>query len=198
MTNWFDAWAKSSAKEAGRTEPADASPSPAPAGINRREVLKRAGIIGAATVWATPVIQSVSPPAYALLGSILPQQCTAPDGTCGDLNDGCTSVCPPDQNKRCADNNDCDGTCNTANPKVCVKSAVGGHCTTNTGCTQNRCNLTNSTCEKGAAAAPCTADSQCKSGKCLATNVCGTTANGPCYTSGDCNSGKFCVNGTCT
>jgi hypothetical protein len=37
-------------------------------GISRRELLRRGAIVGGTLAWATPLIQSLTPPAYAQMG----------------------------------------------------------------------------------------------------------------------------------
>jgi hypothetical protein len=37
-------------------------------GISRRELLRRGAIVGGTVAWATPLIQSLTPPAYAQMG----------------------------------------------------------------------------------------------------------------------------------
>lgn len=183
----FDDWAKSSARRA-----AEPTPETQASGISRREMLKKAGIVGAATVWAAPVVQSVMAPATAQVSPPPIPTCTAPDGSCGSPAKNCTSVCPPDQNRACADNSDCDGNC-SGTPLVCVKAPVGGHCYTNTGCTQARCNTTTQTCLTGATGATCTANSQCVTNKCT-SGTCAQSTGG-CYSTADCSGSRVCVGG---
>lgn len=45
-------------------------------GLDRRSLLKRAAVVGAATAWATPTVQSIAAPAFAL-GSPVGGECTA-------------------------------------------------------------------------------------------------------------------------
>jgi hypothetical protein len=45
-------------------------------GISRRELLRRSAIVGGTLVWAAPVIQSITPPAYAQMGQS-PGSCAA-------------------------------------------------------------------------------------------------------------------------
>jgi hypothetical protein len=42
-------------------------------GISRRELMRRGAIVGGTLLWATPVIQSLSPPAFA---QATPEQCS--------------------------------------------------------------------------------------------------------------------------
>lgn len=46
------------------------------AGFDRRSLLKRAAVVGAAAAWATPTVQSIAAPAFAL-GSPVGGECTA-------------------------------------------------------------------------------------------------------------------------
>lgn len=155
-------------------------------------MLRKAGLVGAATVWATPVVQSVMAPATAQVSPPPIPTCTAPDGSCGSPTKNCTSVCPPGAGRACADNSDCDGACTSS---VCVKAAVGGHCYTNTGCTQARCNTVTQTCLAGATGATCTTGSQCVTGKCT-SGTC-AQSNAGCYSTADCSgNNRVCVGGT--
>jgi hypothetical protein len=200
VKSWFDNWAKSAAKrDVPRVDAAEAEHE----GISRRDMLKRAGVVGAATVWAAPVIQSVMAPAYAQ-ASNPPPVCTPSDPSgCGGT---CTSRCG--FNKVCTSNTDClSNSCTGTGTKHCAKSPALGACLVASDCTTGIC--TGAVCQKAAPAGTCATNSDCTTNVCT-TNVCQKAANGgTCTTSSDCSdtthnatcTGNVCkahVNGTCT
>ena len=72
-------------------------------GLSRREMLRRAGIVGGTLLWAVPAVQSLTPPAYA--------DVSPGDSTCCE----CTKVAGPGPAKQCFAN---DPTANT--PASCT------------------------------------------------------------------------------
>lgn len=220
MKSWFDNWAKSAAKrdvpqvattEAERRTERDTER----AGISRRDMLKRAGFVGAATVWAAPVIQSVMAPAYAQ-PSGPPPVCTPSDAS------GCGGTCPTKcgATKVCTVSGDClSGTCTSGHcakspalgaclvagdcttgvctGAVCQKAAPAGTCASNSDCTTNIC--TGGVCQKAPNGGACTTSSDCSdtthSATCTA-NVCKAHVGGTCSTNAGCVSNN-CTGGTC-
>lgn len=180
--SWFDNAAKAAARRsagAGDLEPGSE--------LTRRDALKKAGIVGGAALWMTPVVQTVlAPPASATV--VGQPTCT---GACGQ---GCASLCGAggtcDNNLDCLSNS-CDlvaGTCN--------QGAVGANCgTSNANCTTGRC--FSGTCAGKPRGATCSANTECYSGSCNG-NACGAVNNGgTCLETIDCGQGKVCNNGIC-
>lgn len=145
MSSRFDDWAKASARP----------------GMSRREVMKRAGLIGVATVWATPIVQSVGAPAFAATGVCIPSDPSGCGGTCpnkcalgltcassGDCSSGLTcrtGVCKVADDQPCQgtnnttrDTNCASGKCGSGNPKLCLRS-TGAACTSNGQCANGTC-----------------------------------------------------------
>ncbi len=154
MENWFDAQAK---KAAG-------------ADMSRRTMLKRAGVISAG-VWAAPVLQSVTAPAYATTGVQTPV-CSNVGQTCG------ASGCPDGkcaQAKVCSTNADCQSgyVCSPAGfapdgARYCVagNSGPAGHtCVGGTDirkyCYTNRTSCNGSTCRPSTSGGYCRTADDC-------------------------------------
>ena len=205
---WFDDWAKRSARRAA-VPPQQAGDG---AGMTRRDMLKKAGIVGVATVWAAPVIQSVTAPAYA--------QPYTPVCTPSDSSGACGGNCPTKCgfNRTCTAGSDClSGTCTSGK---CAKSATGGSCLLGSDCNSGTCLA--GTCRANAVGGTCQSNADCTSANCnTTTHVCAASANGgACTTTADCSdtahtatcisgvckahnqgtctSGSGCVSGTCT
>jgi hypothetical protein len=70
-----------------------------PNGLSRREMLRRAGIVGGTLLWAAPAIQTLAPPAYADVSPGISTCCQ------------CTKVSGPGASNRCFAN---DPTADTA------------------------------------------------------------------------------------
>lgn len=80
-------------------------------GISRRDLIKRGAVVGGTLVWATPVVQRLTPPAFAA-GT------TCDCFFCAETSFG-TLKCVPN------DPNDCNCVCECADPSVdfgCTKS----------------------------------------------------------------------------
>lgn len=168
----FDEWAKSAAQgdsplrawrrtRRARTAGADA------AGIDRRDLLKKAGLVGGAAVLAGPLIQSVTSPAYA----VSPNTCSDPRG-CGGV--GCA---PCAAGTSCRANTDClslvcnqHGVCAAPDGSTCVGKNGGER---NAYCASGKCDTATNTCLKSSLA-PCTENTECASGKCNNVALAGT------------------------
>ena len=162
----FDDWAKSSAQgesflRAWRRSRREATPTE---GIDRRELLKKAGIVGGATLFAGPLIQSVSTPAFAAPTSAT---CTAPAG-CGDptAHPGCL---PCLDGQACSTGTDCasgvcssNGVCAVADNGTCVGANQGAK---NQNCKSGSCDNKTNTCLQSSGSV-CTSNTQCASGHC--------------------------------
>lgn len=159
----FDEWAKSSAQGEsllGAWRRARRKTAPASGqGIDRRALLKRAGIVGGAALVAGPLIQSVTSPAYAVSGV-----CNDPRG-CGN-GPGCTP-CPAGTS--CSGDTEClslvcneRGVCSAGDGETCVGSNSG---LKNVNCTSGRCDPATNTCLRSSGAV-CTENPQCASGTC--------------------------------
>jgi hypothetical protein len=130
--------------------------------MSRRDVMKRAGIIGVATIWATPIVQSVGAPAFAATGVCVPSDPSGCGGTCpgkcslnltcGTTTDcasglTCTGTkCKVSDGASCqgtgttADTNCASGKCGNGNPKLCLKSN-GATCAVNGDCASGHCRV---------------------------------------------------------
>jgi hypothetical protein len=64
-------------------------------GISRRELLRRGAIVGGTLAWATPLIQSLTPPAYAQMGAS-PGTCAACYCWSGAKDDPSKDFCTDD------------------------------------------------------------------------------------------------------
>lgn len=130
----FEEWAKASGRggslfgafRRSRVAEADAAPLPGATadegGLDRRQLFKRAGIIGMATVWATPVVQSVLAPVATA---------ASPGCTPGPDPSGCGGTCAPcalglacSQSTDCSSGNCTGGVCRVANGQACVGSTA--------------------------------------------------------------------------
>lgn len=84
-------------------------------GMDRRDFLKRAGLAGAATVWAAPVVQTMAAgPAFATNGT--PAECLHSIGPVVGL-----------EGTDC-ENEGCMGACMTACGRGCAAAQVGAGC----------------------------------------------------------------------
>lgn len=147
MSSRFDDWAKASARP----------------GMSRRDVLKRAGIIGVATVWATPIVQSVGAPAFAATGICIPSDPSGCGGTCPNkcaFGLTCTTTADCNAGLSCS-----GGVCKIADGQNCS----GANPTGDASCASGKCGGSGSqkVCLRSTGAA-CTAGSQCASGTCTA------------------------------
>ena len=148
MSSRFDDWAKASARP----------------GMSRRDVMKRAGIIGVATIWATPIVQSVGAPAFATSPICIPSDPS-----------GCGASCP----SRCSLNLVCNSTLDCASGLTCksglCKVSDDQTCQGANGpakdanCASGKCGGGN-TCLRSQGAT-CTNKNQCASNTCTA-GVC--------------------------
>ena len=202
----FDDWAQSSARHGGVLNAWKARRAthvePAP-NMTRRQLMKRAGIVGAATVWATPLIQSVVTPAWAAVscapncpnGSTctLPAECaslTCAGGLCvaaGSIVNAspCGAGTTAQKDASCQ-----SGYCNGSN--VCAAPpgnvALGGACHGNTTTEASANCASGRVCSGGTVGTTPTT-----SGTCLIPS--GTACSGTSDTS--CASG-YCSGTTCT
>lgn len=154
MESWIDAQAK---KAAG-------------ADMSRRTMLKRAGVVGAG-VWAVPVLQSVTAPAYATTGGT--GTCGNPGQTCGQ---GCSGgLCQ--QGATCRSDSDCA----TGSGYYCGPTQIDGkrYCSGGANASKGTCPSTNTV-------------RYCYTGACQNSNFCGKGGTGA-Y----CRSGADCTSTTC-
>ena len=170
MTN-FDDLAKSSAENgslfkawrANRAAEHEVVPS-----MTRRQLMKRAGVVGAATVWATPLIQSVMTPAWAVVSCTPNCAVGRPCGVDADcLSKNCTAgICKP------ARSNVTGTPCSTGGTTLQQdQSCVSGYCELTT----NICLVPPTGLAQGASchgATPTIADNECTSQICNGINKC--------------------------
>ncbi len=169
MSDWIDGWAKRAARKDSAAEVAELG------GINRRDMIKRAGVVGAA-VWAVPVIQSVAAPAFAASNQLCPSP-TDPAAQCGGPN--CTQC---NAGKTCANNTDCfSGACVDG---VCSRAVVGSVCASNSDCHSNRC--TGGVCTGSNYGTSCSANDDCSSGRCQFGYCQRSKLGGQCGSTADC------------
>ncbi len=106
MSRSLDDWAMETARTgswfAGLRASRQSRSLDAQSSISRRDALKKAGLISAG-VFAAPVIQSVTAPAFATSHT-----CGNTPNACGS-DPVCTGTCPADTT--CRTNADCQGTC---------------------------------------------------------------------------------------
>ena len=167
MSDWIDGWAKRAAR---KDETAELG------GINRREMLKRAGVVGTA-VWAVPVIQSVAAPAFAASNTVCPTGASDPQAQCGGPN--CVQC---GAGKTCNTNGDCfSGSCVGG---VCQRAVVGSVCSSNADCHSNRC--TGGVCTGSNYGTACTSGDSCSSGRCEFGYCQRSKILGQCGSTADC------------
>lgn len=154
-------------------------------GLTRRDVIKRAGVIGAAA-WTVPVLQTALAPAAS--ASVPPDPCAGV----------CTVTC------KCKAGS---GTCSTNTQCATGTVCIGGVCRIPYGstatCSSNaQCqslNCVNGICGKAWTNTTCTQDNQCLSNKCNG-GACSTSVLGyPCRATADCFDVTSCsvTTGTC-
>ncbi|HVE62596.1 MAG TPA: twin-arginine translocation signal domain-containing protein [Mycobacteriales bacterium] len=181
--SWFDNAAKSAARRSAGADDVDPS-----SGLTRRDALKKAGIVGGAALWMTPVLQSITVPAYAN---------SHPQGQTGlDAGAACTS------GTECASGS-CSGT--VGNPGTCQPVNAGGPCGTSanagTNCTTGVCLA--GTCQKNGTGGTCAGNTDCLSNDCIANGPQAGTckasgAGGACRIDADCAANRLCGPNTLT
>lgn len=199
VSRWIDDWAKESTerswwsawRHARRGRPRGEPEAVGSAGMSRRDLIRRAGVVGA-VAWTVPLIETVVAPDYAAA--------SGGGGTCEPSDpSGCGGTCPTrcGTGKTCTQDSDCQGGCDLTTKK-CVASHGGGACTENAGCDTGTC--INDTCAYLSAGAPCTHGDQCYSNSCTGstTKTCAKSPDGGrCGTNVDCASGGCGGSGTC-
>jgi hypothetical protein len=179
MSSWLDGWARRAVRPSVSDPASTPSPgsaaAPTPA-LSRRDLIKRASVVGAA-VWATPVLQTALAPAASASGPT-PDPCLT------------TGTCPP--GAPCTTDADCGSDdCNTGTG-VCRASGVDGTCSANVDCLTANC--ASGVCDEAWPGGPCQANADCMSGICQANKTCATSPlYKPCRTAADCGSGVFCA-----
>lgn len=182
-------------------------------GPSRRDVLKRAGTVGAGVVASSALIQSVSAPAFAAVSG--PCTPAVQGGTCGGscapcangltcyTNGDCASnACGYDNVCRLASGSLCTGTTQLARDASCASGVCSGNTNTST-CVTPAPIAINATCHGATIAvanSTCVSPAVCSSGK---DNMGATSgqcnwANGhSCAHPHDCASNS-CVSGVCS
>lgn len=160
----FDEWAKLSAQgesplRAWRRGRAARSVASSAAGIDRRELLKKATLVGGATIIGSSLIQSVTSPALAVSGVCADQR------GCG-TGTGCVG-CAAGQS--CSTGAEClslvcnqHGVCAAGDLQDCGTGSQGQR---NAMCASGKCNPTTNTCLLSSGK-PCATNDQCGSNKC--------------------------------
>jgi hypothetical protein len=174
-------------------------------GVTRRDFIRKTGIVAGATVWATPVVQSVVAPAWAASGPKPPKPvCTGSDSyldhkgnrvACGI---GCKKKCPTGY--LCHSNSDCQNhNCvDNGTTKVCRPNKKGGPCEEDKDCKSKNCDESDGTCHPAYAGEYCEEDGECTTTVC-AGGVCKQSGRGEaCASNKDCVKGLKCKDSTCS
>lgn len=192
--DWFDRVALRLARGAANVDRRPAAPNPEEAGAprtsTRRQLLQRSAAVGAAAL-ASPVIQSVTAPAWAVSGQCSDaSQCppgngtcstaTCVGGTCGFAFAPSSTLCGPQScsNGTATAASHCDGA------GACVSGA-------STSCGNYVCNPSTSACYTS-----CTTNADCASGVTCSGGVCRKAQGVACTGDNECASG-FCTDGVC-
>lgn len=160
----FDDWAKSAAQgesplRAWRRSRTGSRATDSAGGIDRRALLKKAGLVGGATLVVGPLIQSVTSPVFAAS----PTVCSDPRG-CG--GPGCL---PCAAGTSCSTGTECvslvcnqHGVCAQLDGQSCGSGSPGQR---NAVCASGKCDTTSNTCLKSSGAA-CLENTECASNTC--------------------------------